>query len=302
MPTSTTTATQSQSTNPSEEALIRRILYSSLPRNAAIPILLPLDESKESNRRIDHSFSLLLSLLLREAILSWYAKLTPNRDLLEIITEILAQIIQESSIKLNNDDGKERIRNLVRNEIPNILLDHFREVRQTARLVHSGYAKAAWDTIKDKASLQNEDAKKSSVDKSISSSVQTSESGSYECRTIALLYSISHPHPALSPTSTWSGQISVDYLASLLYEVLLNTLPEEDSKPDTEILIVRDVLTGVLRGTLSKCSRPWFITQSLNRVFDILKVDRDYVVGDDKAAERRKLEEAKRKEASQEVS
>lgn len=227
---------------------------------------------------------------MREAILSWFNKLSPNRELLSIITEILSTLIEKVYLDLNSENGRKRIDNLVRIQLPNILLDHFREFKRVRRLLPTVNARTAWNRISQNGEIEIDRKTDSKKDQ-----IQTFESGSFESRTISLLYNNSHPHPALSPTTTFSGQISIPYLSSLIFEVLLNLLPPQDSKPDTEILITRDVLTGVLRGSLNKCSRPWFITQSLNKVLDGLGVERDYVVGE-KGVEKEKERRRKREE------
>ena len=259
-------------TDPPETAFVRRTLHSHLGPQDPVPPLLPLDlldspspsstpvdsptsastsdgteDLRQGWKLLDHEAQMVLALLLRDAVLPWYSKLTPDRQLLSEIHRILGHVVRTIVGRFMLTDPKRsssrQLAMFLRSELPSILLHHFQAFRQAESHLGSAYAQGL-----------------------------ALSSGKRDIATeLAELYSAMHPHPALSSSSGASlvdGNLSQPYVESLTDTLLLSLMPHEDIAPNTERYIVRDVLVGVLRNALGKLSRPWYIVQSLNKTLD----------------------------------
>ena len=256
---------------PSEVAFIRRILHCSISHEQTrLPPLLPLDlfgveveadnggasknrgtrkspdrdKHEHSLLRLDHECQMLLALLLRDAVLPWFRKLTPDRQLLSEIHRILGEVVRTVTLRFQDHTTTpfctSQLYAFLSVELPSLIKNHVESYRAAEERLGTPFA----------ASLPCQ-----------TSSERTSS--------IATLFAASNPHNALLDADTSiKGQINPLYLRALTDSLLLMLLPPEDAAPDTERTIVRDVVVSVLRTVLGKFSRPWFIVQSMNKALD----------------------------------
>ncbi|KAN0060874.1 hypothetical protein ACQY0O_006608 [Thecaphora frezii] len=88
---------------------------------------------------------------------------------------------------------------------------------------------------------------------------------------VAQLHAAISPHPGVDAACSVEGRLHPVYLRIAVSSLLGSLLPSEHWSVEVERYIVRDVTVMVLRSSLGKCSRPWFLVQSLNKVLDALK-------------------------------
>ncbi|KDN36695.1 hypothetical protein K437DRAFT_276736 [Tilletiaria anomala UBC 951] len=234
----------------SEVAFVRRTLHASLGHDDSISALLPLDllvspdpredAKADALRALDHESAMLLALLMRDTVLPWYSKLTPDRQLLGEVHRILGRVLRTVTQRFQAHDepsSSSQLQAFVCTELPLILRNHVKGFREAEERSHSAY-------------------------------LPSSDGASTPVQKLAVCHAASHPHPALAPQGTVLGKISQLYLRTLTESLLVSLLPPEDTAPDTERAIVRDVIVSVLRTVLGRLSRPWFIVQSLNKALD----------------------------------
>ncbi len=243
-----------------ELAFVVRILHSSLTADAAAapPPLLPLEllrgnSGAPGGRRqtpvksgardtgllaLDHECQMLLALLLRDTVLPWYSKLTPDRQLLSEIHRVLGEVIRSFVLDLQSgapDGSQLQLQHFLATELPELLEQHLGVYGLARRRVC--LSSAAGPREADKAAL-------------------------------AAAFAQLSPHPAVDAARALEGRASALYLRALTEALLRRLLPAEDQTSDAELYIVRDVVVGVLRTVIGKVSRPWFIVQSINRSLD----------------------------------
>ncbi|PWY98549.1 hypothetical protein BCV70DRAFT_227887 [Testicularia cyperi] len=210
-----------------ERAFYRRILFQNFAPSQEVPQITP-------DASLDHEIYLLLAYLLRETVLPWYSKLTPDRELLtqivNIIVDIVHTLLQRLSTTQNPADPPlASIHRLLSLELPLILQQHYVDFRQAQHKAGSVWAPLV----------------------------------------SAQLFHSSSPHPGIHTDDLGlDGRIELDYLRIAVLALLSSVLPADEFAPDTEKFVVRDVLVTVLRGALGKPTRPWFVVQSLNKVLD----------------------------------
>lgn len=216
-------------THAAESALIRRILYAS---ESALPqpALLPR-ASTPSERQLDHEAALLLAHGLRAAVLPWYSKLTPDRGLLSSIARVVQCLLGTLGQRLGSEAGQAALACFTGHEVAAILQAHFDDVR-AAEEAH-GTAAA------QHASLQQ-------------------------------LYLARAPHAAISmPLDAEGPVVDAAYVRALIEALLQALLPREHWESELERTIVRDVVVGIVRGNvLGRCAKPWFLVESVHKVFD----------------------------------
>lgn len=190
---------------------------------------------------VDHEIYAWLGVITRECVLPWYARITRDRELLSEVARITSHIVRNAEATLTQDAG-ERVQRLLLFELPTILRQHYVDFRAAQGKLHSAYIPPT--------SMLGEASAEERADE------------------LATIFHALQPHPALTPAGAVAGEVDALYLLTAIDEVLVALLPPQDTAAETERFIVRDVLGMVLRSVLSKCTRPWFIVQSLHKVLD----------------------------------
>lgn len=289
-------ATFVRSDKAAERAFYRRILFQDLPSAEHAP-------SVTHDSDLDHEIYLLLAYLLRETVLPWYSKLTPDREFLTQIASIIASIIHTvvgrqaadggvaTSSAIGSGDGSPasspstaaelpRIHALISRDIPLILRQHYLDFRQAQTKAESILAPLGTHSFSSVATtvlsqLDNDERRRQQVREQGSLLYQEafdaepSGTGSLSPLQVALQFQAASPHPGLdSTTGSLDGKIDLAYLRIAVLNILSSLLPADEFAPDTEKFIIRDVLVTALRGALARSSRPWFFVQSLHKVLD----------------------------------
>ena len=79
------------------------------------------------------------------------------------------------------------------------------------------------------------------------------------------------------------GLIDGAYLRALVEALLEALLPAEHWASECERFIVRDVMVGILRGSvLGRCARPWFLVETAHKLLDARVSKADEVAGTSK--------------------
>ncbi|KAJ9477959.1 PXA domain-containing protein [Pseudozyma hubeiensis] len=279
-----------------ERAFYRRILFQNLPSTEHAP-------SITHDSDLDHEIYLLLAYLLRETVLPWYSKLTPDREFLTQITSIIASIIHTVVERQTADGGVAtssaigsgidspasspstaaelpRVHAFISRDIPLILRQHFLDFRQAQTKADSILTPLGTHSFSSVAStvlsqLDNDERRRQQVREQgplfyqEALDAEPSGTGSLSPLQVALQFQAASPHPGLdSTTGSLDGKIDLAYLRIAVINLLSSLLPADEFAPDTEKFIIRDVLVTVLRGALARSSRPWFFVQSLHKVLD----------------------------------
>ncbi len=293
--TSAKTATSSSFDKAAERGFYRRILFQNLSSGTEAPTI-----THDSD--LDHEIYLLLAYLLRETVLPWYSKLTPDREFLtqvtSIITSIIHTIVQRQSSAGPSDSSTSfegdihaprpasnaelpRIHDLLSRDIPLILRQHCSDFRRARTKVDSVWAplgtKVSSSTTAASISRADQDEQqrqqvREQLDpvsrRAFDSAFGTSRSSASPLQ-LAQLFVAASPHPGLDPvTGSLDGKIELAYLRIAVLNLLSSLLPADEFAPDTEKFIVRDVLVTVLRGALARSFRPWFFVQSIHKTLD----------------------------------
>ncbi|UTT93806.1 hypothetical protein NDA17_006626 [Ustilago hordei] len=273
-----------------ERAFYRRILFQDLPTSTEAP-------SITHDVDLDHEVLLLLAYLLRETVLPWYSKLTPDREFLTQVTSIITSIIHtivqrqtslpkaasanESDINAPRIAAElSRIHDLLSRDIPLILRQHCSDFRQAQSKADSVWAplgtqQSSLATSTGVSIAEQEEQRRQQVCEQLPPeyrdallTTSTTEQAASPLR-IAQLFHAASPHPGLNPvTGSLDGKIDLAYLRIAVLNLLSSLLPADEFAPDTEKFIVRDVLVTVLRGALARSFRPWFFVQSIHKVLD----------------------------------
>ncbi|SAM81333.1 uncharacterized protein UBRO_02890 [Ustilago bromivora] len=273
-----------------ERAFYRRILFQDLPTSTEAP-------SITHDVDLDHEILLLLAYLLRETVLPWYSKLTPDREFLTQVTSIITSIIHtivqrqtslpkaasanESDINAPRTAAElSRIHDLLSRDIPLILRQHCSDFRQAQSKADSVWAplgtqQSSLATSTGVSIAEQEEQRRQQVCKQLPPeyrdallTTSTTEQAASPLR-IAQLFHAASPHPGLDPvTGSLDGKIDLAYLRIAVLNLLSSLLPADEFAPDTEKFIVRDVLVTVLRGALARSFRPWFFVQSIHKALD----------------------------------
>ncbi|GAC92624.1 hypothetical protein PHSY_000178 [Pseudozyma hubeiensis SY62] len=289
-------ASSTRSDKAAERAFYRRILFQDLPSTEQAPKI-----THDSD--LDHEIYLLLAYLLRETVLPWYSKLTPDREFVTQITSIIASIIHTVVERQAADGGVAastaigsgsdspasstsnaaelpRIHALISRDIPLILRQHYLDFRQAQTKAESILVPLGTHSSSSVAStvlsqLDNDERRRQRVREQApllyqeAFDAEPSATGSLSPLQVALQFQAASPHPGLdSSTGSLDGKIDLAYLRIAVLNLLSSLLPADEFAPDTEKFIIRDVLVTVLRGALARSSRPWFFVQSLHKVLD----------------------------------
>lgn len=277
-----------------ERAFYRRILFQDLPPSAEAPHI-------THDADLDHEVYLLLAYLLRETVLPWYSKLTPDREFLTQITSIITSVIHtiverqtagsaadsfsalEGDIHASrspSDANLTRIQLLLSRDIPLILRQHCYDFRQA-----QSKAESVWAPLGPQPSLsispsiasqcEHDEQRRQQVHEQLPPQYQqvldgcASASPHVSPLQLAQQFYAASPHPGLDATTgSLDGKIDMAYLRIAVLNLLSSLLPADEYAPDTEKFIVRDVLVTVLRGALARSFRPWFFVQSMHKVLD----------------------------------
>lgn len=298
-PPSTVTAPSVQPSpdKTAERAFYRRILFQNLPAQDDAPTI-------TNDAALDHEIYLLLAYLLRETVLPWYSKLTPDRELLTQVTSIIVCIIhtvvqrqtKDARAASNSTEAIEggihatraapqtelpRLHDWLSRDIPLVLRQHCSDFKQAQAKVDSIWTpldtlsspstSAASTSLADQEEQQRQRVReqlppryRQALDVAFASNGTAASP-----LQITELFHAASPHPGLnSLTGSLDGKIDLTYLRIAVLNLLSSLLPADEYAPDTEKFIVRDVLVTVLRGTLARSFRPWFIVQSMHKALD----------------------------------
>lgn len=293
---STFSTEPSRTDKAAERAFYRRILFQDLSASTEAP-------SITDDADLNHEIYLLLAYLLRETVLPWYSKLTPDRELLTQITLIITSIINTvierqaagSSASAVSSTASEsdihaprsashadlpRIHTMLSRDIPLILRQHCLDFRQAQAKAESTWAPLGAQSASSVASnslsqADSDERLRQQVLEQLSPFYQEafdplpSATRSVSALQLALHFQATSPHPGLNPaTGSLDGKIDLAYLRIAVLNLLSSLLPADEFAPDTEKFIVRDVLVTVLRGALARSFRPWFFVQSLHKALD----------------------------------
>ncbi|TKY87359.1 hypothetical protein EX895_004036 [Sporisorium graminicola] len=279
-----------------ERAFYRRILFQDLPPTTQAP-------SITHDADLDHEIYLLLAYLLRETVLPWYSKLTPDREFLNQITTNITSIIHTVVERQTAHDAAEsvsatalegdihasrsaadanlsRIQDLLSRDVPLILQQHCSDFRNA-----KSKADSVWAPLGPQPSLstaptivsqsEQDETRRQRVYEQLPRQYQqifdslSSVSASISPLQLAQQFYAASPHPGLdSTTGSLDGKIDLAYLRIAVLNLLSSLMPADEYAPDTEKFIVRDVLVAVLRGALARTFRPCFFVQSLHKVLD----------------------------------
>ncbi|SPO22161.1 uncharacterized protein UTRI_02168_B [Ustilago trichophora] len=298
-PGAASSSTPSNPDKSTERAFYRRILFQNLSASTEAP-------SITHDADLDHEIYLLLAYLLRETVLPWYSKLTPDREFLTQITSIIASIIHtvvqrqssaadstsvpatsfESDIHAPRSTPNAelpRIHDLLSRDIPLILRQHCFDFRQAQSKVDSVCAPLGTQQSSSTAAVvlsqaEQDEHRRQQIRERLPSHFRESfdpasrSNASYASPLqLAQLFHAASPHPGLDPTSgSLDGKFDMAYLRIAVLNLLSSLLPADEYAPDTEKFIVRDVLVTVLRGALARSFRPWFFVQSIHKTLDAL--------------------------------
>ncbi|GAC76927.1 hypothetical protein PANT_22d00258 [Moesziomyces antarcticus T-34] len=280
-----------------ERSFYRRVLFQDLSPNAEAPTI-------THDAELDHEIYLLLAYLLRETVLPWYSKLTPDREFLTQVTSIITAIVHtiterqlfpaqanapspatnESDIHAPRTPAQSdlvRIHDLLSRDIPLVLRQHCQEFRLACAKAGSVWAplgaSATPPTLtKDVSSVEHDEQRRQQVHEHLSAEYQSAflpsskiDSASASPLQVAQLLSAACPHPGIDGASgSLDGKIDLTYLRIAVLNLLSSLMPADEFTPDTEKFIVRDVLVTLLRGALARSFRPWFLVQSMHKALD----------------------------------
>nr|CDI52819.1 putative protein [Melanopsichium pennsylvanicum 4] len=285
-------STASRDDKATDRAFYRRILFQDLPASSEAPTI-------THDAHLDHEIYLLLAFLLRETVLPWYSKLTPDRQFLTQVTSIIISIlhtvaqrqsdqtaISVSTTALDSDIHAPsissaqlpRIHDLLSRDIPLILRQHFYDFRQAHIKVDSVWAplgtqQSSSPTSNTLTQAECDQQRRQRLHERLPSHVQeainvASRSDASPLQVAQLFYAAS-PHPGFDPlTSSLDGKIDLAYLRIVVLNLLSSLLPADEYAPNTERFILRDVLVTVLRGALARSFRPWFFVRSIHKALD----------------------------------
>lgn len=296
-PAATRSSTALSADKAAERAFYRRILFQDLSTSTEAPAI-------THDADLDHEIYLLLAYLLRETVLPWYSKLTPDREFLTQITSIITSIIHtvvqrqtadvsstlspsttfESDIHASRDNSGAklpRIHDLLSRDIPLILRQHCSDFRQAQQKAGSVWAPlGAHQPSPLSASIlsqvDHDEQRRQRVHGRLPSHLQeklgsasTMHTSSASPLQLAQTFHAASPHPGIDPTTgSLDGKFDMAYLRIAILSLLSSLLPADEYAPDTEKFIVRDVLVTVLRGALARSFRPWFFVQSMHKSLD----------------------------------
>ncbi|SJX62061.1 uncharacterized protein SRS1_10701 [Sporisorium reilianum f. sp. reilianum] len=296
VPSSSSTSSSTRTDKAAERAFYRRILFQDLSPSTPAP-------SITHDADLDHEIYLLLAYLLRETVLPWYSKLTPDREFLTQITSIITSIIHavverqtagdaaksvsaaalEGDIHASRsapDANLFRVQQLLSRDIPLILQQHCSDFRQA-----QSRADSVWAPLGPQPSLsmapaivsqsEHDQRRRQQAYEQLPSHYQqvldapSSASAGISPLLLAQHFYAASPHPGLDATTgSLDGKIDLAYLRIAVLNLLSSLLSADEYAPDTERFIVRDVLVTVLRGALARSFRPWFFVQSIHKVLD----------------------------------
>lgn len=298
-PAAASSSTASSADKATERAFYRRILFQDLPVSTEAP-------SITHDADLDHEIYLLLASLLRETVLPWYSKLTPDREFLTQITSIITSIIHAVVQRQSSPAGPvsfsatsfqsdihaprstpnaelPRIHDLLSRDIPLILGQHCSDFRQAQSKVDSVCAPLGAQQSSSIAAVvlsqaEQDEQRRQQIRERLPSHFRESfdptsrSNASYPSPLqFAQLFHAASPHTGVDPTTcSLDGKFDMAYLRIAVLNLLSSLLPADEYAPDTEKFIVRDVIVTVLRGTLARSFRPWFLVQSIHKTLDAL--------------------------------
>ena len=247
-----------RSSTATETAFYRRVLFANLSPGDPTP---PLTR----HSHLDHQLYLLFAYLLRETVLPWYSKLTPDRGLLTEIIHIINHLLSSLPERLSSPDspeGLDRLHTLLGKQLPLVLRQHYRDVRSARSRLGSPWAPFTSAPAASRDAFTPAPALPSTV-------FAEEPEPPLNPQSVAQLHRSLSPHPGVVENDALSGKMDLLYLRIALSSALTSLLPEENTQADTEKLIVRDVAVSVTRASLARCTRPWFFVQSIHKVLDI---------------------------------
>ncbi|EPQ28243.1 uncharacterized protein PFL1_04070 [Pseudozyma flocculosa PF-1] len=280
----------------------RRILFADLPSDQPVPAL-------TGEKALDDQIYLLLAYLLRATVLPWYSKLTPNRQLLTEIVAIIRHVVDQIGPRLSVQPAAQRpsraraaasppfaleryrLHALVGRELPLVLRQHYLEVRAARRKADTAWAPLVTASHSSKAGYDLSDdiaASTASLSRHLPATAldpydddadgtdhDTESEPTASSARIAQLHGFLCPHPGVDSLHSVEGRLDPSYLRIAVSSLLGSLLPPEEWAVQTERYIVRDVTVMALRNSLGKCSRPWFLVQSIHKVLDVLRWPED---------------------------
>ncbi|GJN92597.1 hypothetical protein Rhopal_005632-T1 [Rhodotorula paludigena] len=198
-------------------------------------ILLPSSATATKSPRILHSSAhstldpLLLDLIalaLRAYVTPWYngsISRDPDKDFLRAVTTVLVHVVQALEVRLAALDWVQ----LVTRDVPDLLAAHYED----------------WDIAHERA--EGEAAER------LFDHLQSH---------IAVSLSAPFTESTSTPTSPIAASVDKVYLRTLVDQLLKLLLPPEDLHAETERAIVREILVGVVFGTVyNRVTQPWFL-------------------------------------------
>jgi hypothetical protein len=220
------TATSPPPERPAVPTVYQRILY---PSASATPP--PRILHSPSHSTLDPLLLDLVALSLRAYVTPWYnggISRDPDKAFLQAVTAVLVHVIQSLEVRLSALDWTE----LLIHDLPCLLAQHYRD----------------WDSAVEKAG-----------------------GGTAHNLSPELVFHRLQPHTAihlapspseLAPSEAEPCVPQVDklYLRALVDHLLKLLLPPADYRAETERTIVREILVGVVFGSVfNRVAQPWFI-------------------------------------------
>ncbi|GAA5953854.1 hypothetical protein JCM21900_005492 [Sporobolomyces salmonicolor] len=205
----------------------QRILF---PAGSPSPVKPPRILHSPAHSTLDALFLDLIALSLRAFVTPWYNSAIsrdPDKAFLQAVTGVLVHVIQALEVRLATVDWPE----LLLRDLPAVLEQHYRD----------------WDLAVEKAG-----------------------GGTAHNLTPEEMFHRLQPHIAISlstskddaPGSTAKPVPEVDkvYMRALVDHLLRLLLPPEDHRAETERSIVREILVGVVFGSVfNRVAQPWFL-------------------------------------------
>ncbi|GAA6006284.1 PXA domain-containing protein [Rhodotorula paludigena] len=207
---------------PSSAPLHQRILLPSSATATKLPRIL----HSSAHSTLDPLLLDLIALALRAYVTPWYngsISRDPDKDFLRAVTTVLVHSVQALEVRLAALDWVQ----LVTRDVPDLLTAHY------------GDWDIAHERAEGKAAERLFDHLQSHL--AVSLSAPCTESTS-------------------TPTSPIAASVDKVYLRTLVDQLLKLLLPPEDLHAETERAIVREILVGVVFGTIyNRVAQPWFL-------------------------------------------
>jgi hypothetical protein len=207
--------------------LATRLLNPPSCSGAPLPPIIPLSALSTEHisgdvRTLNDEIYDLVALALRGYITPWYYKLSPNdKEFLPEISVVIVAAIRALHQRLESAD----LDYLFLNDIPALIIQHYRDYRLAREKVDTSYASGGPQDSNARIAL-------------------------------AHMFHNIQSHLAVTP----DGQVDDTYLRQAVDHVLKSCLPMQDWASEMERSIIREVIVvSVLGSVIPRVSQPWFL-------------------------------------------